>query len=76
MTPLRCLVLSLGSLVLLAVLLGVLAARTYNQTSYRYRAPGNKHITMDHVFNGTFAADRRSLAWVSEGEWLSYAVEL
>ncbi|CCO31163.1 hypothetical protein BN14_05198 [Rhizoctonia solani AG-1 IB] len=69
------LVLSLGSLVLLAVLLGVLAARTYNQTSYRYRAPGNKHITMDHVFNGTFAADRRSLAWVSEAGDGVYSIE-
>ncbi|KAF8677639.1 Dipeptidyl aminopeptidase [Rhizoctonia solani] len=75
MSPLRCLVLSLGSLVLLAVLLGFLAARTYNQTSYRYRAPGNKHITMDHVFNGTFAADKRSLAWVSEAGDGIYSIE-
>ncbi|CAE6526034.1 unnamed protein product [Rhizoctonia solani] len=75
MTPLRCLVLSLGSLVLLAILLGFLAAQTYNQTSYRYRAPGNKHITMDHVFNGTFAADRQSLAWVSEAGDGVYSIE-
>ncbi|KDN43364.1 hypothetical protein RSAG8_06148, partial [Rhizoctonia solani AG-8 WAC10335] len=74
-SPLRCLVLSLGSLVLLAILLGFLAAKTYNQTSYRYRAPGNKHITMDHAFNGTFAAERRSLSWVSEAGDGVYSIE-
>ncbi|CAE6405098.1 unnamed protein product [Rhizoctonia solani] len=75
MSPLRCLVLSIGSLVLLAILLGLLAAKTYNQTSYRYRAPGNKHITMDHVFNGTFAAERRSLSWVREAGDGVYSIE-
>ncbi|QRV73760.1 dipeptidyl aminopeptidase [Ceratobasidium sp. AG-Ba] len=74
-SPLRCLVICLGSLVLLAVLLGFLAARTYSQTSYRYRAPGNKHITMDHVFNGTFYARRQKLAWVSEAGDGVYSIE-
>ncbi|KAG8746072.1 hypothetical protein FRC10_006175 [Ceratobasidium sp. 414] len=74
-SPLRCLIISLASLVLLAILLGFLAARTYNHTSYRYRAPGNKHITMDHVFNGTFWAQRQSLAWVSEAGDGVYSIE-
>ncbi|KAG8722707.1 hypothetical protein FRC08_012586 [Ceratobasidium sp. 394] len=74
-SPLRCLVISLASLVLLAILLGFLAAQTYNHTSYRYRAPGNKHITMDHVFNGTFRAERQSLAWVSEAGDGVYSIE-
>jgi dipeptidyl aminopeptidase len=27
---------------------------------------GNRHITMDHVFNGTFSAHFKNLAWVKE----------
>lgn len=31
---------------------------------------GNKHITMDHIFNGTFSPKWVSHSWVKEGEWV------
>ncbi|KII86043.1 hypothetical protein PLICRDRAFT_44497 [Plicaturopsis crispa FD-325 SS-3] len=61
---LRYLVVTLISLVILAGCIGVFAAKSYTGTSYR--VPGAQRITMDHVFNGTFAAHRQSLNWVAE----------
>lgn len=43
----------------------MLAAMSYTGTAYH--VPGAKHITMDHVFNGTFNAQKQSLNWVPEG---------
>ncbi|KAJ7623581.1 dipeptidyl aminopeptidase [Roridomyces roridus] len=61
---LRLLVISLASLVALSGIIGIIAAHTY--VGNAYHAPGVRKITMDHVFNGTFRADRRGLAWVPE----------
>ncbi|KAF7370927.1 hypothetical protein MSAN_00726600 [Mycena sanguinolenta] len=63
-TSLRLLVISLASLVALSGIIGIIAAHTY--VGPTYHTPGVKKFSMDHVFNGTFAADRRSLAWVPE----------
>ncbi|KAF8840395.1 hypothetical protein BDN67DRAFT_951704 [Paxillus ammoniavirescens] len=64
-TALRCLVLSLASLVLLSACIGVLAA-TSLYSGKPYRAPGAHKISLDHVFNGTFTAHSQSLHWVPE----------
>ncbi|KAK7031462.1 dipeptidyl peptidase IV N-terminal region-domain-containing protein [Favolaschia claudopus] len=61
---LRLLVISLVSLVALSGIIGIIAAHSY--VGKTYRAPGYKKFSMDHVFNGTFSADRRSLSWVPE----------
>ena len=63
---LRILIISLATLVGAAVLIGIYAAFSYTGTPYRVQ--GVKHITMDHVFNGTFAAQSKSVLWVPEGE--------
>ncbi|KAJ7746743.1 dipeptidyl aminopeptidase [Mycena maculata] len=63
-TSLRILVISLAFLVALAAIIGIIAAHSY--VGNTYHAPGVRRITMDHVFNGTFNADRRSLSWVPE----------
>ncbi|KAJ7643291.1 dipeptidyl aminopeptidase [Mycena polygramma] len=63
-TSLRLLVISLVSLVALSGIIGIIAAHSYVGTTYH--APGVRKITMDHVYNGTFTVDRRSLAWVPE----------
>jgi len=61
---LRFLVISLVSLVTMAAVIGIFAARSYTGTPYRIH--GTRHITMDHVFNGTFSAKRESILWVPE----------
>ncbi|KAJ7493362.1 dipeptidyl aminopeptidase [Mycena galericulata] len=63
-TSLRLLIISLASLVALSGIIGIIAAHTY--VGKTYHTPGIRKITMDHVFNGTFSADRRGLAWVPE----------
>ncbi|EIN06216.1 dipeptidyl aminopeptidase [Punctularia strigosozonata HHB-11173 SS5] len=61
---LKCLIVCLVILVFLAAGIGGLAAMSYTGTVYR--VPGTQHITMDHIFNGTFGVDRQSLRWVPE----------
>lgn len=51
----------------LASVIGALSAWSYSAPSYSVTG-GNKHITMDHVFNGTFAARSKRIDWVKEGE--------
>ncbi|KAG8898892.1 hypothetical protein FRC01_010730, partial [Tulasnella sp. 417] len=63
-TPLKFLLLSLVALILLATMIGVLAAYSYSGSNFR--ATGRKPLTMDHVFNGTFYVERTSLDWVAE----------
>lgn len=58
---------ALIGVIVLAATIGALAGSAYSAPSYAV-VKGRKHITMDHVFNGTFAARTRSLAWVEEGE--------
>jgi dipeptidyl aminopeptidase len=54
-------------LVVFAALIGVIAAYTYSGNT-TYHTPGVRKITMDHVFNGTFNADKKGLRWVPEGK--------
>ncbi|KAH8989460.1 dipeptidyl aminopeptidase [Lactarius akahatsu] len=63
-TSVRGLLLTLAALVTLSGVVGLFAAFTYKDT--RRIIPGNEHITMDHIFNRTFTADRTSLSWVPE----------
>ncbi|KAG8951907.1 hypothetical protein FRC03_012346, partial [Tulasnella sp. 419] len=63
-TPLRWLLTALGGLLLLATVIGVIAAHSYNGTTFR--ASGVKPLTMDHIFNGTFSVNRQYLNWVRE----------
>ncbi|KAH9893599.1 dipeptidyl aminopeptidase [Cubamyces lactineus] len=60
----RYLVIALVSLVSVAVLIGIFAARSYTGTAFRIQ--GVQHLTLDHIFNGTFAAQSRSILWVPE----------
>ncbi|KAJ7230529.1 dipeptidyl aminopeptidase [Mycena pura] len=63
-TSLRLLVIALASLVALSGIIGIIAAHSYVGTTYR--APGVRKITMNHIFNGTFIPEKRSLDWVPE----------
>ncbi|KAF8515924.1 dipeptidyl aminopeptidase [Gautieria morchelliformis] len=59
----RFVALCLMSLLGLAVVVGIFAGFSSGNS---YRTRGSKHITMDHVFNGTFGVERKSLNWVPE----------
>lgn len=50
-----------------AAAIGVLAATWYSAPITSIKS-GNKHITMDHVFNGTFSPKWAHRNWVDEGE--------
>ncbi|KAK7440383.1 Dipeptidyl peptidase 4 [Stygiomarasmius scandens] len=63
-SSLRFLVTTLAILVSLSGIIGIIAAHTYVGTTYHL--PGVKKISMDHIFNGTFAAERHSISWVPE----------
>jgi len=53
------------TLVALSGIIGIVAGFTYSGA--QYHAPGQKKITLDHIFNGTFSANRPGLNWVREG---------
>lgn len=57
------------AIVTVAGAIGFLAATGYSAPSY-YAKSGTKHMTMDHVFNGTFGVRSRDLNWVKEGMYL------
>ncbi|KAI0091440.1 dipeptidyl aminopeptidase [Irpex rosettiformis] len=63
-SSLRCLIFSLLALVTMAAVIGIFAAFSYRGTSYQVH--GSEHLTMDHVFNGTFSANSNSVRWVAE----------
>jgi dipeptidyl aminopeptidase len=65
-TSVRLLAIILISLVSLSAIIGIIAGFMYQGTAY-YHAAGQKHITMDHIFNGTFYAYQPSVNWVAEG---------
>ena len=44
----------------------MLAGWEYSAPSYGGKG-GNKHISMDHIFNGTFRVDSVNIDWVKEG---------
>jgi dipeptidyl aminopeptidase len=52
--------------VAIAAVIGVLAGWSYSAPSYSIKG-GNRHITLDHIFNGTFNAKSISLDWVKQG---------
>jgi dipeptidyl aminopeptidase len=66
-SPLYYLLLSLAGLLLLATLIGFFAATSYKGGPVRAWNTGSKKLTMDHIFNGTFWAERKTLRWVPEG---------
>lgn len=51
------------AIVAFAGVIGALSAWTYSAPSYSAKS-GNRHITMDHIFNGTFGYRSRSIEWV------------
>ncbi|KAG8798318.1 hypothetical protein FRC17_007505, partial [Serendipita sp. 399] len=55
---------SLIAIIVCAILLGIVAARSYNGAKFKVK--GRKHIEMDHVFNGTFYPDTKTVHWVPE----------
>ncbi|OJT13681.1 hypothetical protein TRAPUB_9780 [Trametes pubescens] len=61
----KFLVISLVSLVSVAIIIGIFAARSYTGTAFRIQQ-GVQHLTMDHMFNGTFSAQSRGVLWVPE----------
>lgn len=64
----------LAALVLIvggAAAIGVLAAIGYQTPTVKR---GSQHITLDHIYNGTFTPKSQRLSWVSEGG--SYSVAL
>ncbi|KAH9913079.1 dipeptidyl aminopeptidase [Epithele typhae] len=61
---LKALIIGLFSLISIAVVIGVFAARSYTGTPFRIQ--GVRHLTMDHMFNGTFSPHVKSINWVPE----------
>ncbi|KIR97029.1 dipeptidyl aminopeptidase [Cryptococcus deuterogattii 2001/935-1] len=57
----------LVAIIAFAGVVGVLAASGYSVPSFSSKG-GTKHITMDHVFNGTFNAYSKQIDWVKEAE--------
>lgn len=63
-SSLRYLLISLGVLVAISVMIGIVSAFTYSGTA-TFR--GKLKATLDHISNGTFRPDVQSLLWVPEG---------
>lgn len=57
----------LVAIIAFAGTIGVLAASGYSVPSFSSKG-GTRHITMDHVFNGTFNAYSKQVDWVKEGK--------
>ena len=62
----RVLAALIGVLVL-AGLIGAFAGTVYSVPNHLVKS-GTKHISMDHIFNGTFAVTTKTLNWVKEGQ--------
>jgi hypothetical protein len=63
-SPIRYLLLSLTTLLGLGVAIALFSAFSFSDKT---RTRGLRHMSMDHVFNGTFYAELKSLNWVPEG---------
>jgi hypothetical protein len=63
-SSLRYLLISLGALVAISVMIGIVSAFTYSGTATFH---GKLKATLDHISNGTFRPDVQSLLWVPEG---------
>jgi len=61
----RGLLLALAALLTFSGAIGLFAALSYKES--KRAAPGNKRISLDHIFNGTFHVARTGLSWVPEG---------
>jgi dipeptidyl aminopeptidase B len=61
----RGLLLALAALVTLSAAIGLFAALSYKDTNRAI--PSSQRITMNHIFNDTFAVERTGLSWVPEG---------
>jgi dipeptidyl aminopeptidase len=60
-------------ILLAATAIGILAGHGFNAPLTTYsRKGGARHLTMDHIFNGTFAPSMENIAWVKEGELRRY----
>ncbi|KAH9986684.1 dipeptidyl peptidase IV N-terminal region-domain-containing protein [Russula compacta] len=70
---LRGLLLSLAALLTLSAVIGLFAALSYKET--KRVIPGNERITLDHIFNNTFAVQRTALSWVPEAGDGVFSVE-
>jgi dipeptidyl aminopeptidase len=46
---------------------GAFAGTVYSVPTHLVKS-GKQHITMDHIFNGTFGVTTKTLNWVKEGE--------
>lgn len=52
-----------------ATAIGILAGSSFQASSTTFtRKGGAKHLTMDHIFNGTFSPHLENVAWVKEGK--------
>lgn len=51
----------------LAAGIGILAGWSYSGPSFTGKG-GNRHLSLDHIFNGTFRVDSVGINWVKEGE--------
>ncbi|KAJ9106205.1 hypothetical protein QFC21_001349 [Naganishia friedmannii] len=57
----------LSCILLVATAIGILAGHGFNAPLTTYsRKGGTRHLTMDHIFNGTFAPSMENIAWVKE----------
>lgn len=65
----------LVAIIAFAGVVGVLAASGYSVPSFSSKG-GTKHITMDHVFNGTFNAYSKQIDWVKEGKVNVFSVHM
>lgn len=58
-------------ILLAAAAVGILAGHGFKPASTTYsRKGGSKHLTMDHIFNGTFQPHLENIAWVKEGRFV------
>ncbi|CDZ97247.1 dipeptidyl aminopeptidase [Phaffia rhodozyma] len=58
----------LAFIVLFAILIGTFAASSWTTPLSHILKKPRKHLTLDHVTNGTFAIQRKNVAWVKEAE--------
>ncbi|KAF8075245.1 dipeptidyl aminopeptidase [Lyophyllum atratum] len=63
-SSLRFFAILLAAVLLLSAVVGIIAAQTYKGTPQH--RPGTRKFTIDHVFNGTFNAQRKTINWVQE----------
>jgi len=57
------------AIVAVAVVIGIFSAKAFKPPTY-IRKGGSKHITMDHVFNGTFAVRYAEIMRLLRRSWI------